>query len=179
MKNSIKIAFCGVLAAVNVVILFLTGVVPVATIAMPALAGCFLIPAVAECGVKWGFGVYAAAGVLGLLLSADREAALIYLLFFGYYPALYALLDRIQNKAARYLVKLVIFNGAAVAEALISLYVLGIPFETVSFLGPWTPVVLLVLANVVFLIYDFALRGLIVTYFARLHASVSRVLRSR
>lgn len=179
MKNTVKIAFCGVIAALSVVIMFLTGVVPTATIAMPALAGCLLIPIVAECGVKWGFGVYAVVGVLSMLLATDREAALIYILFFGYYPALYAVLDRIRNVVLRYVVKLVLFNLAAAGEVLLSIYVLGIPFETVPFLGPFTVVVLFVLANGVFLLYDTALRGLIVTYFARLHSSVARMLKLR
>ena len=42
-----KVALCGVIAALSVVVLFLTGVVPVATIALPAVAGCFLIAVVA------------------------------------------------------------------------------------------------------------------------------------
>lgn len=177
MKNTVRIAFCSVMAALSVVVMFLTGVIPVATIALPALAGCLLIPVVAECNVKWGFGVFAAVSVLAFLLTADREAFLIYVLFFGYYPVLYALLDRIGNRVLRYAVKLLVFNAAAVGETLLSIYVLGIPFESVSFLGPFTAVVLLILANGVFLLYDFALRSLIVLYFTRLHRTAARLLK--
>ena len=46
-----KVALCGVIAALSVVVLFLTGVVPVATIALPAVAGCFLFALCAETDV--------------------------------------------------------------------------------------------------------------------------------
>ena len=48
MKQSMKLAFSGVMAALATVLLFLTGVAPVATLALPAIAGCLLIPVVVE-----------------------------------------------------------------------------------------------------------------------------------
>ena len=38
MKQSMKLAFSGVMAALATVLLFLTGVAPVATLALPAIA---------------------------------------------------------------------------------------------------------------------------------------------
>ena len=71
------------------------------------------------------------------------------------------------------------FNAAAVLEVLLSVYVLGIPFESLSILGPWGPAVLLVLANLVFLLYDFAMDGLIVQYLRRFHDRLGRLLRGK
>lgn len=174
-----KVAFCGIIAALSTVVLFLTGVVPVATVAMPAIAGCLLIPVVAEAGLSWGFGVYGVTTALALLLAPDREAFLIYALFFGYYPVLYALLGRVHSRVLRYGAKLALFNAAAVTEALLSIYVLGIPLETVGILGPWGPVALLALANAVFLVYDMALDGLIAQYLRRLHPKLAKLLRDK
>ena len=112
-----------------------------------------------------------------MFLAPDREAALIYLLFFGYYPALFGLLARIRKRPARVLSKLLVFNAACIAEALLALYMLGVPLESISFLGPFTPLFLLVLANLVFLVYDFALAGLISAYFQRLHPRLGKILR--
>lgn len=179
MKQTVKIAFCGIIAALGVVIMFLSGVVPVATIALPALAGCFLIPVVAECNVRWGFGVFAVTAIISFFLSADREAFLMYLLFFGYYPVLYAVLDRMRNKIAKYVVKFLVFNAAVIGETLIATYVFSIPFEEIGILGGFTAIVLLLAANVVFVIYDYALRGLIATYFAKLHHTASKLLGRR
>lgn len=177
-KTTSKVAFCGVMAALSVVIMFLSGVVPVATIAIPAIAGCLLIPVVAECGVKSGWAVFAAVGVLSFFLATDREAFLVYVLFFGYYPILFANLDRIRNKALKIALKYIIFNFACVAEVMLAAWLFGIPFEFVEGLGIFTPVVLLAAANVVFFLYDRALPGLIVMYFHKFHKLVEKTFRT-
>lgn len=176
-KLSVKVSFCGIVAALSTTLMFLTGVVPIATLAIPALAGCLLIAVVVEAGLAWGFGVYGVCSVLAFLLAPDREAALFYVLFFGYYPVLYAVLGRIKSKALRYAAKLLIFNAAVAAETLLSIYVLGIPLESVQFLGKFTPLVLLILANLVFVLYDFALDGLIATYVHRIHGKFRQIFR--
>lgn len=98
MKKSMKIALCGAVAALTVVLMLFEGLVSVASIAIPAVAGCLLIPIVAEAGLGYAFGAYGAAAVLVLLLAPDREAALIYVLFFGYYPALFAVVKGKYSK---------------------------------------------------------------------------------
>ena len=171
-----KVALCGVIAALSVVVLFLTGVVPVATIALPAVAGCFLIAVVAETDVRSGVAVYAIVSVLAALLVPDREATLFYIVFFGYYPALYGTLSRIRNSVARWAAKLLVFNAAAVLEALLAVW-LGIPLaEILPFGWPFIPVLLL-LMNAVFILYDLALNGLIVFYIRRLHPFVRKYLK--
>lgn len=177
MKRTTKLTLCGIIAALSAVVLFFTGVIPVATLALPALAGCLLVPVVAELGIPWGFGSYAVCAALAFLLAPDREAALFYLLFFGYYPVLFGVLGKIKNTAARTAVKFAVFNAAVVAETLLAVFVLGIPWESISFLGRATAPVLLALANVVFFLYDRALGGLIVLYFQRFHDTVRRLLR--
>ena len=162
MKNSMKLALCGMMAALSTVLLFLTGAAPVATLALPAIAGCLLIPVVVEVG-----------------LPPDRQALLFYVLFFGHYPALFAVLGRIRAKALRYAAKLLVFNAAMALEVLLSVYLLGIPFESFAILGPLGPVLLAVLANVVFIVFDRALEGLIVQYLHRLHPRMAKILRGK
>lgn len=165
-------------SALSVVLMMFEGLVQIASVAMPAIAGCLLIPVVAEAGLGWAFGSYGAAAALCLLLAPDKEASLIYLLFFGYYPALFAVLGRIKNRAACWGAKLLIFNAAAVGEALLATYVLGIPWEDIPFLPmPWGLAVLLALANVVFVLYDYTLAGLIREYFRRLHGRLTKYFK--
>ena len=179
MKQSMKLAFCGVMAALSTVLMFLTGVAPTATLALPAIAGCLLIPVVVEVGLAWGAGVYGVCCVLSFLLAPDREAFLFYLLFFGYYPVLFAVLGRIRGRVLRYAAKLLVFNAAMALEVLLSVYLLGIPFESFAILGPLGPVLLAVLANVVFIVFDRALEGLIVQYLHRLHPRMAKILRGK
>lgn len=175
MKNSMKVALCGVVAALTVVLMLFEGLVSVASVAIPAVAGCLLIPIVAEAGVGHAFGAYGAAAVLVLLLAPDREAALIYVLFFGYYPALFAVVSKIKSRILLWGAKLLIFNAAAIAEGLLAIYVLGIPFEEFPLLGGWGPVVLLALANLVFVLYDYVLAGLIGQYYRRFYGKLGRM----
>ena len=85
----------------------------------------------------------------------------------------------IRSRVLRYGVKLLVFNVAVVLEVLLSVYALGIPLEPLSILGPAGPVVLWVLANVVFVVYDLALEGLIVQYLNRVHDRLGKLLRGK
>lgn len=172
-----RIALCGVVAALSVVILFLTGLVPVATIALPAVAGCFLIAVVAEIGVQYGFAVYAVVSVLSILIVPDREAALFYVVFFGYYPVLYGPLSRIRRRVLQWAAKLLVFNAAALLETGLAVWLLGIPMEEMLPFG-WAFVpVLLLLMNAVFILYDLSMNGLIVFYIRRLHPVIGKYLK--
>ena len=179
MKNSIKTAFGGMMVALSVALMFFTGLVPVATIAIPAIAGCLTIPVVAHINSKWGLGVFAATALLCFFLTPDREAFLIYVLFFGYYPSLYGYLRRIKSKVLKVLVKLLIFTLAITAEGLISIYVLGIPLEAIGFLGALTPLYLLILADLLLLLYDYTLDGLIGFYISKFYHKINGVFKLR
>ena len=155
----------------------MTGIIPVATIALPAVAGCFLIAVVAEIGVRHGFAVYAAVSLLSALIVPDREAALFYIVFFGYYPVLYGLLSRVRGRVLRWVVKLLVFNAAALAETGLAVWLLGIPMEEMLPFG-WAFVpVLLLLVNAVFILYDLSMNGLIVFYIRRLHPVIGKYLK--
>ena len=80
MSKSGKIALGGLLTALGVVLMFLTGLIPIGTYALPAIAGVLLIVAVIEIGAKWAWMIYAAVAVLSLLFAADKEAALLFVL---------------------------------------------------------------------------------------------------
>ena len=111
--------------------------------------------------------MYGVCSVLGVFLAPDRQALLFYVLFFGHYPALFAVLGRIRSKALRYAAKLLVFNAAMALEVLLSVYLLGIPFESFAILGPLGPVLLAVLANVVFIVFDRGFGGLDCPVFAQ------------
>ena len=177
LSKTSRVALCGMIAALSVVALFLTGLVPVATVALPAAAGCFLIAVVAETSVRYGMAVYAVVAVLSLFLTPDREAALLYVLFFGYYPALYGLLSRIRNRVLCWGAKLLVFNGAMLAEGLLAAFVLHLPMEELLPFGLVTIPLFLVLLNVFFVLYDKSMNGLIVLYIRRVRPAIRKFLR--
>jgi len=176
MKQSAKIALCGVLGALAVVCMMLT-VIPVSTLALTALAGIVLMPVSLEGGVKWGFAAYAAAAALTFFIAPDFEAKLLFIAFFGYYPTLKLLLDRLASKVLQWVLKLLLFNAAVVAVYLLLMFVGGLEPDEFEVFGINMPLALLGLANVVFVIFDKALDGLKDIYKARWHKIFARVFK--
>ena len=178
-KQTMQVAFSAVIAALATVVMALAGIIPVATIALPALSGLCVIPVVYEFGVRWGFGVYAVVSVLSFFLVADREAALMYIVFFGYYPVLFAYFGHIRRRWLRVLVKLLVFNAAMALETLAALFVLRIPWDALFIDGVWGIPVLVTLFNLLLLVYDYTIPGLIVLYGRRIHPHLEKLLRLR
>ena len=177
MSKSGKIALGGLLTALGVVLMFLTGLIPIGTYALPAIAGVLLIVAVIEIGAKWAWMIYAAVAVLSLLFAADKEAALLFVLFFGYYPVLKSFLERISNKVLSWISKFAVFNVAVVACFFLAVNFLQLPEDSFTVFGIYLPWGFLILGNAVFLIYDIALSGLVATYVEKLHHRVTKTLK--
>ncbi|QAT49653.1 hypothetical protein EQM14_07630 [Caproiciproducens sp. NJN-50] len=170
MNHSLRLAFCSMAAALGTVVMILTGFIPVGTYALPAFSGILLIAVVAEVGIKWAVGVYVVQSVLSFMLAADQEAVLFFVLLFGYYPILKAVLEsRVHQRWLCIVSKLVVFNAAAILEFWLSVKLLGVPVASFSVFGYNVPGLFLLAGNAVFLIYDYAVSLLVIAYFNRLH----------
>lgn len=177
MSKSIHMAFCGVLTACCTLLMFLTGLIPVGTYALPALAGVLLILVVIELGAGWAWPVYIASSILSLLLAGDKEAAMLFVIFFGYYPILKAVFERLHRKYLSYLLKFAVFNVSMLIGYFLSIRVLGVPEDSFTVFGVYLPGVLLIAGNLVFFVYDYAISTLVVTYYKRFHKILSKWLR--
>jgi len=166
MKKSTQVAMGGLCSALCLLLMFLTGMVPFATYALPAMAGIVLIAIAWENGVKTAWVVYGAVAILSLFIVPDREAALMFIVFFGYYPILKPFMDRISPKFLQVLAKFGLFNLAIIGGYAFTIYVLGLTelMEGMGDFGQLSLVILLAMANVMFILYDFALKHLIVLY---------------
>lgn len=158
-KKSTQIALGGMFSALSLVLMFMTGMIPFATYALPALAGAMLIPVMVENGRKTALMVYASVSMLSVFVVPDREAALLFIAFFGYYPVLKVTLDALHSRLGRRLLKLAIFNVTVVCAYFVAIFMLGIPNMAVDMgdFGKYSALGMLALGNIVFIIYDFAL----------------------
>lgn len=152
MKKSRQIAFCGMIAALSVVLLFLGSAVWVFAYCMPIITGLLCVIVVQCMDMKSSLLVYAAVSIITFVFMPDKECPLIYIFFFGYYPIIKPKLDCIKKKIVAVFIKFIVYNAGIIASQLILICVIGIPFD--DFLGKWGIVVLLLLANFVFFIYD-------------------------
>ena len=168
-------AFCGIITALCTLLMFLTGLIPIGTYALPALAGILMIPIVIEMGAAWAWPVYIASSLLSLLLAGDKEAAVLLVVFFGYYPILKSIFER-ARRVLSYLLKFAVFNGSMVLGYFLSIWVLGVPKDSFIVFGVNLPAAFLIAGNIVFILYDYAVSALVATYFQRFHKFVRRWL---
>lgn len=175
--KSARTAVGGIVSALSIVLMFLTSVIPSLTYALPAAAGILLTVIVIEIDKKWAFGVYAAVSLLSVLLIADKEAALMYIMFFGYYPILKGVFEGKLNPIVSWILKFAVFNIGVVLATIISVYVFNIPFDEMEKYGIKAAIGLLAAGNVVFLIYDFAMTNLIKLYLLKWRKSFRKIFR--
>lgn len=166
MKNGYKIALGGTMSALSMVFMMLTGVLPMAEYALPALAGIMLVPVVAELGRKWALLCWLAVSLLSFFLAPMKESALLYIAFLGYYPILKSLIEGWRKPVREWAVKFLCFNLAVGGVVGITIFLFGIE----TYVGNVSSVPLyiaggILLLNVVFLIYDMALTRLISAYY--------------
>ncbi len=166
VRKSSQVAMGGLAAALCLLLMFMTGMIPFATYALPALSGVVLIAVVAENGYKTALVVYAAVAMLSLAVVPDREAALMFIFFFGYYPAVKGLIEKLRFAPLRLLVKYLLFNLSMVTAYWIIINLLGIAeiLESFGEFGKYSPYIILALGNVVFAVYDYALTNIIYVY---------------
>ena len=179
MNRSMKLAFCGMTTALSVVLVFLTGIIPIGEYVLPTAAGILLVAVVAELGPRWAWSVYLAVTLLSALLAPDKEAVLCYILLFGCYPILKLLIEKRAGKVAAVLLKLAVFNAAAVLEFLLTVALLHVPQDSFEIFGVNLPWVFLLAWNVVFLVYDYALSLLVTAYFKKFHFEVKKLFHMR
>lgn len=157
MKKAKNTALCGMLVGISVVLMATTTLLPVLMYVLPILTSLLVLLVYKAMNYKYALGVYFATAILCLVLITDKEAALTYTLFFGYYSILKDKLDGLPRILSAVL-KLLLFNCAAVSIGVVGVYILGLSGEEYSEFGKFTIPLLLGLANIVFLLFDFSLK---------------------
>lgn len=175
MKQSKKIALCGVMTALSVVIM-LAAYFPYLTFALPALAGAVFCVLKIEIDSKWAVGSFVAAAILTVLLC-EKESAMMFVSFFGFYPILKSYYERIPSRVLEYAVKFATFTVCVIFAYFVIIKLFGIPMEGMGDFGKYTPLILLCGGEVMFFVYDLALSQLITVYMNGMHKRVSKLLK--
>lgn len=173
MSNAAKTAIGGMATALSVVLLLPT-VLDVLYIALPAAAGMITLFCVIELSRGWAFGVYAATSLISVLVVPNKEAVVLYVLFFGYYPIIKGLIEgKIKNRVLEYVIKVLVFNVAVFAAEYIFFKIMNIPLtefldvEEGTFLAKFAIPILFALANVMFFLLDFLYTASVTLYLNR------------
>lgn len=164
MKQSSKCAIGGIVASLSLVLMISVAVVPFLTYALPAIAGAMMIFAVIEINRKWAFGIYAAVSILGLFLVPDKEVAVMYLAFFGYYPIIKSLLESKCGRVLEWALKVISFLSTMVISYYLMIKFMGVTIDEMDTWGKWAVPILLGMGTYAFVIYDLALTRLVFLY---------------
>ena len=175
-KMTLNLTFSAVIAALGVGVMLLSAVIPVGIYALPCIAGALIVSVLIECGAQWALAAFAVTSVLSLIFTYDKEAVILFIAFFGYYPVLKELLEsRLSRRAVRLAVKLFVFNLSAVASFFAAMWLLSVPAEEYTLFGVYLPWVFLIAGNLLFLLYDRALTVFTVFYRKRLHGKLLKL----
>lgn len=155
---SFNIAYCGIMVAFSVMIM-LAALIPSMTYVLPAFSGLCIWTVSEQISRKWGFLSFAASAALCFVLIPEIEADLYYAFFFGYYPLVKELIEKMHLKVIAFFSKLILFNVTVVIAFWILSHIMNLEqiLEGLESFGDAAVYVLWGMANVTFLLYDFAL----------------------
>lgn len=169
MGNGTKtLARAALIAALGCVILYIAAVIPTGRITLIAVAGVLTAAAVIHCGTGVAAAVFAVTAVISFLILPQKSGAALYAAFFGYYPILKSLLERLRSRGLGWALKFILFNAAFALVLFLGKETIaeGVDnFQTFWIVGQLG-------GNLVFLAYDICLSKLIEMYILRVSRHV-------
>lgn len=175
MKKNYKITISAMMAALASALMLLS-YFPYLTYAIPAIAGLFIMVTVIEIDCKWAFAAYLASAFL-VFLFAEIESKLMFIGLLGYYPILKALLERIKKPILEWLLKIAVFNLSLMVVYYALSALTGITSDDFGSLGKYGMVILIVLGNVAFVLYDIAVSRMAAVYWNVFHPKIMRIIK--
>ena len=151
MRKSNVIASCGMIAALSVDLMILGAALGLGLYLSPMLGGLCLVPIGQKFGAKYQWLVWSAVSFLSFILVPEMEQNLMYLTLFGLYPILQPLFLRLPHRLV-WPCKLLYFNLVFIAVEALALFLL-----TPEPMPPAVMVILVLVSNAVFIMYDYLL----------------------
>lgn len=167
-RAAMKVAYPAVLGALSLILIYIASIIPSGNWGVVAVAGLLPAAAVISAGLGAGTLCWAGTSILAFFLIPDKFCVLMFGVLFGLYPIFKSLIERIRRRLPELLLKLVFFNAAfTVLFFIMNTAVLD------SLPGVLSVVWLLyVVANIVFLLYDFGMSRLISIYIGRFYRTM-------
>lgn len=156
MKNTKKLAFASLLSALGVAFMYVGALFEVLDMSTAAIASICVLLVLTELGGRYAWLTYAVTGVLSLLLLPQKFAAVLFVGFLGFYPMAKAFFERKFRGWRCLVLKILLLNVCT------SLMLLAVRYVMTEAL--WFEIMTLILANIVFVVYDVALTRLLRAY---------------
>ena len=174
-RRSSQVALGGIFSALCLICMMIT-IIPFGTYALPVLAGALLFPVVIEVGSRTAVLVYISVSLLSVFLVPDKEAVMLFVVFFGYYPILKEKMEKLRPLWVERVVKFLVFNASVTLGYYITLYVIGVArmIEDFGEAGTIFMIIMLLMGNAFFFLYDIALTRYISLYLYRFRKKLIR-----
>ncbi len=160
------LAYLAVLSALGTVFAYLSFVLPTGQLGFLALASLCGVAAVIESGAGGGIAVFIVTAVLSFLILPTKTGAIVYAVFFGWYPVMKLFAERTRPKLVEWAIKLISFNAAVT----VLIFVFNVVFFTFD---AAVPVIYLIL-NAVFIVFDIGVTRAIGFYISRIAPHMKR-----
>ena len=155
MKSN-NIAHSGILIALTLAVLYSASVVPISTLSILTVASCLIPISIIRTSLKHSILIYLSSSILSFFL-VPINIWILYSLFFGIYGIIKFFIEKLDNLIYEIILKFLTFN--------ILLYIIYIIFKLfIGFKVKLSLWIIILIAQIAFLIYDYALT-LIITYF--------------
>ena len=168
-KGTRALTLCAIMSALTVISLFIATVWPSGQLGLAAFSSLFTAAAIIESGAPVGIYVYISSTLVGLLILPLDLPILVYAMFFGYYPVVKALIERIEARVVQWILKLIVFNAALCA---VYLFLREIRYD----FGEYAPGLFLIclIGSAVFVLFDYGFSKVIGLYIFRIHGKFGR-----
>lgn len=160
-----EITLSAVLTALTIIILYLNLLLPISTISILTLASLLIPIALMRASMKSAVLVYLASSIIGFFIL-PINIIMLYILFFGIYGIVKYYIEKISKLPLEILLKIIFFN----IIFFISFFIFKSFIATeITKLPIW---LFWIIAQIVFLVFDYALTLLISFYLERIHKKI-------
>ena len=168
------------MTGLSVILLYLAGIMPSGRLVLLGIASLPVAIMIMENGFSYGFMTYVSTGILFFIVSGNLKGLISYMVFFGIYPVIKNIAERLPFVIKEYALKFGFFN--------LSLYISVMAFKLVGIdfmmlvrglklpfgisdakSGPLyiaMPYLLFAIAQIAFYVYDYGF-SLLITYYTK------------
>jgi len=162
-KKTRDLTLSALFAALTVVSLYIASIWPTGQLGLVAVASLFVAATVIEIGIGSGLSVFVLCSIVGMLILPNRTAPLFFIAFFGFYPIIKSLIERLRGTALQWVLKLAVFNASlTVMWFLMRSLIIGAIANIDGML------LIFIAGNVAFIVYDYGFTKLIWFYINRI-----------
>ena len=175
------IALGGILVALTTIVLYATSILPISTLAILTIASALIPVCIIRSNIQTSIFVYISSSLIAFFL-VPINISFLYFVFFGVYGIIKYFIERIRKEKLEIVLKVVFFNIAFIIGFIIMQNVLGINiiaglevlmsrfFDTSA--RTIATIILWIVAQPIFLSYDYAMTMIITFYMERIHKNI-------